>query len=352
MALIFRIERTKKAPRITVLREKKSGAKRELPELLGSFNEKKSFDHITDQLTESELYEFNNFVGTLEFGKHYFQCQADELDRFIFKAPTQLKGSLYKIWKEAKQYGIEFLPDKEMLLAVLNRGKQIEQQLKELSNGKFSALSDLGIKLGEPFLQPTHSIHESRKIMAALFSTNLSYDELANKFNEVATSFNKQPKFTSRYFENIHEKLLIEGQETFPKWHYSIAIEVLKELDITLEQVASPAIITKHWLHLNKQKNYEMTLMDFNTALVEFSENTVCHNIIKKSFMDDELTNMGRLPQHKTPNATIAIEKWLNHLKKTKKNLTLDNVLVELKKQYPLLNENAYIQELVRNRFK
>ena len=56
---------------------------------------------------------------------------------------------------------------------------------------------------------------------------------------------------------------------------------------------------------------------------------------------------MGRLPQHRAPNAAIAIEKWLNHLKKMEKNLALEKALDELKKQYPLLSESAYIQELI-----
>lgn len=149
MSLIFRIERAKKLPRITVLRKKKQDIKPAIPELIGSFNEQKSFNHITEQLSEPELYEFYNFLSAMSFAKDQFQCQVDDLDRIILKVAPQMKDALYKIWREAQKYGIDFLPNDEMLLAILNRAKVVEQQLKKLTSGQFSALSKLGIDLNE-----------------------------------------------------------------------------------------------------------------------------------------------------------------------------------------------------------
>lgn len=348
MALIFRIERAKKRPRITVLREKRQGSKQITPKLLGSFNEKKSVDHITEQLTEGELYEFHNFLSTVNFSKDYFKCSEDELDRFIIKAPPQLKDALYKIWQEARKHGIEFLPEQEMLFAVLNHAKTIEQQLKAITNGEFSALSDLDIDVTSSLFQPKRSMHDNQKIMAALLTSGLSYEKLADKFNEAAVQHDKSPKFNKQYFEILEERLLIDGKEMFPKWHYVIAIEVLKKLGFNLIDVTSPAAITKHWLNLNKQPTFKETLNAFNNTFDELANDDACYNIIKKSFLDDELISMARLPPNNTPTPSMAVNKWLNHLKKSNKLITIQDALDNLKQQYPLAASNGYICELVR----
>ena len=95
MALIFRLERAKKNPRVTVLRERKESGKRLVPEHLGSFGKGRPFDHAKSKLTDSELYELQNFVGAMDFGDECFGCPVSELDRFLFKAPPKLKEALY-----------------------------------------------------------------------------------------------------------------------------------------------------------------------------------------------------------------------------------------------------------------
>ncbi len=347
MSLIFRIEPTKKLPRITVLREKLSDGKREVPELLGSFNEKKSFDHITEQLRDEDLYEFYNFLHSMEFAREQFDAPADELDRFLFKAAPQMKSALYQLWKEAHQYGIDFLPEYEMLLAVLNRAKLVEQQLKVLSNGDFSALTKLGININKP-LQPASHLHENQQLMAALFDTNLPMDTLAVHLNKAADHYNKRAKFTAQQLEVIKNKLLKESKETFPKWYYTIVISVLSSLEISLTSIATPATITKHWLRLNKKETLPATVKAFNTQIKEFKENNICHNILKQTFINDELIDMGKFSSNVSPTPSLAVEKWIAHQKKIDPDFDFKKSGLVLKKQYPLLSENIYIHSLLR----
>ena len=140
MALVFRIDRTKKSPRVTVYRNQREGKKTVL-EHLGSFGKGRPFDHSKANLTDLELYKLQNYEAAMNFGEEVFDCPVDSLSRALFKMPPQLEEALYKIWLEAKKHNIEFLPDKEMLQAVLERAQNVEKELKDLTDGQFSVLN-------------------------------------------------------------------------------------------------------------------------------------------------------------------------------------------------------------------
>ena len=349
MSLIFRSQPTKGLARVTVLREVKENGKRQLPLSLGSFNAKRSPDHIAPHLTEHELYELENYTATARLAHESFNCQFDQLDREIVRMAPDFKEALFKIWQSAKKYDIDFVPDQEMLFAVLNRAKLIEQQLKLLTGGEFSALSNLKIDIQGQSHIP-QSLNENQKIMTALFDTGLSPQELADKFNKLAASFGKKATLIGEQLLIIKEKLLTEGKETFQKWYYTLMIDLLKELKVEISNL-SPAHITKHWLRLHKHNSFEETIIDFQKQFIELKDNEVCQGIIKKSFIDDELIKMSGLQNASMPTPSIAVEKWVStQIKSNSDHPT--QALNEFKRSFPLSSENDYVKSLINEHFK
>ena len=349
MLLRFRIEILKiKQPRIVVLRLSYKGDK-VIEKALGSFNSKRSYDHIVKQLTTEELYEFENFIKGLDFSKLNFNCNADKLDRFIIKVAPEFKEAIFKLWKKAKEFNIAFIPEYEMLLSVFNRAKIIEQQLAVLTDGEFKSLSELGIDIAN-IHPPKASLKEDQKLIVAVIENTKSLDELTDLFNSIASKkYHKAPKFKPHHFEFLVKQIEQGRKQPSPKWYYTVAIDVLCEKRVKPDTIISASLLTEHWLRLNKKETIEKTIACFNNQFPHLKNNPVCKNITKASFINDELSKMCNKP---SPIPSSAIECWIEKWKDKNPNKIKIDAIKSFNKEFPLLANNAFLVEMIGEHFK
>jgi hypothetical protein len=353
MLLKFRIETRKiKQPRIVVLRLSSEKNKNKVIEKsLGSFSSKRGYEHILEQLTSEELYEFENFVKTTEFAKYYFSCAADRLDRFIIKSAPEFKQALIKIWEKAREYGIDFVPEHEMLLAVMNRGKIVEQQISALTNGEFKALDKLGIDITN-LNPPKLNLKEDQKLFYAVMEHVKSLEELADKFNTIASQkYQKAPKFKPHHFEYLVSQSEQGKKQPFPKWYYTVAIDVLCQMKIKPDSIVSLQLITEHWLRLNKKESFGKTINAFNQQFQSLKNNLVCSNIIKAAFVSDELSSMYK-EGGQMPTPSIAVKQWLRRWKEKHSDGTINEVIKAFNREFPLIADNHFFITVLNNSFQ
>ncbi len=348
MLLKFRIETRKiKQPRIVVLRLSNENGK-PIEKSLGSFSSKRGYEHIVKQLSSEELYEFENFVKTTEFAKKIFHRNADQLDRFIIKAAPAFKDALFKIWKKAKEYNIDFVSEYEMLLAILNKAKIIEQQLSVLTDGEFRSLADLDIDITN-LHPPKPSIKEDQKLILLAIEYAKSLDTLASMFNTVAEKkYHKSPKFKPHHFEYFITQLEQEKKQPFPKWYYTIAIDVLGDMGVNLENIISPALIAEHWLRLNKNDSFGKTLAAFNQQFTYLKNDLVCMNIIKASFINDEIARMSQSSQGNAASPSVAAKHWLKRYFEKHPKADEDDIIKSFNNEFPLIANNQFFIRLIK----
>lgn len=348
MKLKFRIETKKiKQPRIVVLRLSNQDDK-VIEKSLGSFNSKRSYDHIVKQLTTEELYEFENFVRVINFSKKNFNCDADKLDRFIIKTAPEFKNALLKLWEAANQYGLSFTPEYEMLLSLFNKAKTIEQQLAVFTNNQFTALKELGIDIVNTH-PPKADLKEEQKLMVAAIKTADSLEELADLFNKIASQkYNKAQKFKPHHFEYFAKQINQDEKQPFPKWYYTIVIDVLCHAGIKPDSIIAPALVTKLWLRLNKQANLTLTLQAFNQQFPHLNNHQECANIINVAFINDDLLKMGG----KTAVAPgAAIELWLNQWKKSNPESDQYKAITVFNSSFSYLKNNVFFINFIEQSF-
>lgn len=70
----------------------------------------------------------------------------------------------------------------------------------------------------------------------------------------------------------------------------------------------------QHWLRLNKKVTIDATWKAFIQQFKHLSKNEVCLSIVKRTFLDDDLSKMEQNPHH-FPPPTLAIERWLKRWK-------------------------------------
>jgi len=351
MKLKFRIEMRKiKQARIVVLRILHKDGK-VIEKALGSFSDKRSYEPIVKQLTTEELYEFENFVSVMNFSKFNFNCPVDELDRLIIKIAPEFKKALFKIWKKAKAHDIDFIPESQMLSFLLNKAKTVEQQLAIFTQGEFKALGSLGVDIADLHL-PLPATKEDQKLLIAAIENSQSLDQLTELFNTIAVQkYQKAAKFKPHHFEYLaHATGEQQKKQTFPKWYYTIAIDVLNKLGVKLDTIVSPTRIAKHWLRLNKKETFNLTLKAFNQQIISLKDNPLCIQVIKNAFIDDELAKMHKNPQVSSP-PSIAIERWLKRWKE--KNPTLDQkaAIQAFNTEFTMLTGNPFLIKLIEKHF-
>jgi hypothetical protein len=346
MLLKFRIETRKiKQPRIVVLRLSNENGK-PVEKSLGSFSSKRGYEHIVKQLSSEELYEFENFVKTTEFAKKIFNCNADRLDRFIIKVAPGFKDALFQIWKKAKEYNIDFVPEHEMLLAIFHRAKVVEQQLSVLTNGEFQAFSKLNIDITN-LHPPKPNIREDQKLISSVLENAKSPELLADMFNTIAEKkYHKAPKFKPHHFDYFVSQLEQEKKQSFPKWYYTIAIDVLCDLGVKPDTIISPAQITEHWLRLNKKESFDKTISAFNQQFKHLKDNLICTNVIKESFIKDQIARMSQTVQGNLVSPSIAAKQWI-----VKHSCAHDiDTIKSFNKEFPLLADNQFFINLIKKK--
>jgi hypothetical protein len=345
MLLKFRIETRKiKQPRIVVLRLSSENGK-PVEKSLGSFSSKRGYDHILKELTSEERYEFENFVKTTEFAKMTFSCNADKLDRFIIKAAPEFKKTLFTIWEKAKEYGIDFIPEYEMLLAIFNKAKIVEQQLAVLTNGEFKGFAGLGIDITN-INPPKQSIKEDQKLISAAIENAGSLEKLADIFNSItSTKYQKTPKFKAHHLEYLVTQAEQENKQPFPKWYYTVAIDALCQLGIKPDTIASPRLITEHWLRLNKKDSIDKTITAFHQQFKHLKNDPICTNIIKLAFTNDELIKMQQSGQG-IPAPSIAAKQWLKKWIEKNPKAKLSEINNAFNKEFHSLRDNAFFMNI------
>jgi len=339
-----------KQARIVVLRILHKDGK-VIEKALGSFSDKRSYEPIVKQLTTEELYEFENFVSVMNFSKVNFNCPVDELDRFIIKIAPEFKKALFKLWKKAKEHDIDFIPEDQMLSFLLNKAKTVEQQLAVLTQGEFKALASLGIDVTDLNL-PLRSTKEDQKLLIAAIENTQSLEQLAELFNTIAVQkYQKAAKFKPHHFEYLTQAPVEQQKkQSFPKWYYTVAIDVLNKLGVKLDAIVSPMLIAKHWLRLNKKETFNLTLKAFNQQIGSLKDNPLCVQVIKSAFIDDELARMHKNPHVNSP-PSIAIERWLKRWKEKTPTSNQKAAIQAFNTEFTLLADNPFLIKLIEKNF-
>jgi hypothetical protein len=249
MALRFRVEMTKSTPRIAVLRIRFDGTGKEIKpsEHLGSFGLRHSPESIRNKLNDDEQYELDNFLGAIEFSKKFYDTEVHELDRFIIKVAPDFQADLFDLSKLARQYDLEFIPEKEMLYGVLNKAKEIEKKLNKLSGKTVNILEKHGINIDEMSDSLSPDL-ESKKLFEALLNLGLSEEALCKEFQDIAQNiYHKKTRFQPHFFKHYADP---NNETSFPKWYYTIAIDVLQKHGVNPLKIISPQKVAKHWARL------------------------------------------------------------------------------------------------------
>lgn len=251
MALRFRIEHTKTKPRVAVLRINRDEQGIEKLEPVGSFGQRHNADDIRPLLSEDELYEFDNFVSTIEFGEKYFEAEADTLDRFIVKVPPAFKEVLFKLWKMASRFDIEFIPEKEMLYHLLNKAKEIEKTINAITNKRIQLLENFAIDI-DKIEKPHQPDKDSQKLFQALLELDIPLEKLSKDFEDIAHKiYGKTTRFEPHFFKFYAEN---PDNKRFPQWYYTIAIDLLLRYDVNPITLIDAHKIARHWSRLKIQK--------------------------------------------------------------------------------------------------
>jgi len=352
MALYFRTEHRKNfPPMIVALRLVIGDDGKRTQKLIGSFNninDAERINGIVKKLTKEERYEFDNFISILRFSERTFHADAQALDyRFMLRAPSKYKSALVKLWDEAKDYGINFVPENEMSTHLLDRAKIVEQYLKVLSDDKFSALSHLDVPLTKE--DDAYPDTDSRRLLEAALDCTGSPDALADEFNYFCKQFKKRATFKPHYFA-----FLVNPSQsyTIKLWYYSIALEILIKHGKKPEHYVSIPIMVEHWLRFHEQPTLERTIKEFDQAFPKITKHEFCHNVIKRHFLVADLRKIGDFSDStKEPSPYWAIERWIRKWKKSCRDGTAKNAIVEFKKQFPQYGNNVYFKQLIEARF-
>lgn len=345
--LRFRIETRKiKSPRIVVLRIQDQNGNL-VNQALGSFSKRRSWDRIVKQLTPEEHYEFENFVKVLDFSAHYFNCEADVLDRFIIKVAPAFKQALLQLWQTAKSYDIAFVPEYEMLLALLNKAKAVEQQLALFTGGKFQALALHGVDITH-FHPPKADLKEDQKLFEAVVEHMPSLEALATLSNTIAVKkYQKSPKFKPEYFDYLKKQTKQDKKQPFPKWYYTVALDILEQLQI--DPVVSLPRLTTHWLRLNKKETFALTVKAFNRQFTKLKDHPTCIECINAAFISDELLNI-HPPEQKPISTTpsILIGHWIKYWQKKQPDATIEILIDQFNQAFPNLAHHPFLVQLIQ----
>lgn len=246
MGLIFRVEKTYSQPRVTVISEQEG----QRPKIIGSFGKKNPPEALLDKMTEEEQYEYLNYINGLAFAKQMFNVEADELERIFIKVAPQFNKAIFELWKLAKKYDLPFSPVKEMLYAVLNKGKDIEDKVNKISGKKTNILEKYGINISE-HNEPNVDL-ESKKLFQALLDTGKETKIIARDFKEIASSvYGKKTNFEPHFFAFYADP---KNTKRLQGWFYTIAIDLLKKYGVNPLNILSASKIAKHWARLQVER--------------------------------------------------------------------------------------------------
>lgn len=266
MRLYFRIEENRKRdkPRVEVVRMTKDAEGKKKAQIVGSFGRRSLPEDLFDKLTDDERYQLENFVAALDFSKKFFGTAANELDEIFIKVDKNFQDALKTLWKLAKKYNVEFVPQKEMLYALFNRAKKVEQEINKLSGKKNKVLEKLGITIEER-TGLFASDQESRKLFQALLTLKQPLEKICKEFQQIAQQkYQKRAKFEPYYFNWYADTTENSETKRFPSWYYTIAVDLLVAYGINPLTLITPTKVVKHWVRLRIDR------MKLNEAKKEF----------------------------------------------------------------------------------
>ena len=269
----------------------------------------------------------------------------------IIKSAPEFKEALFAIWEKAQEYDIHFTPEYEMLLAVFQQAKKTEQQLAVLTNGEFRALGKLGIDITN-LSHPKHDLKEDAKLFSALIEHSPSLEELAERFNTITSDkYEKTAKFKPHHFEFYKSQLEQGEKQPFPKWYFTIALEVLCELGIKPDTVISPPLVVEHWLRLNKKATMDETWKTFTQQFKHLGKSALCLNSIKAALVSDDLAKMAQHSQS-SPPPSLAIEQWLKRWKSQNLKASLKAAQRDFGKEFPAFKDNTFLLNIIERNFQ
>jgi hypothetical protein len=253
MAINFGVRvNKKKGPRIYILRAiKNKDGKREMLKSLGSLPE--DLNKVTDlykgDLDDFEQYQLENFVKTALLNKENFGESIDVAQReMIYFSPTFFKA-LFDLWKLAKEHKLDFTPHEVMLTALLNKMKAVERRINEKTGKSIEVLEKTGIDIHRFDKQEINKkLHSgSQALFNALAQSKKPLKKLADSFNELAKSYNKNPGLKSHYINDYAKK-----PHRLSLWYSGLAIEVLLEIGEDPFKLISLEQFVNAWLSIRK----------------------------------------------------------------------------------------------------
>lgn len=288
MSLLFRIEATKqRGARIAVIREYIDNGETKKTQI-GSITKKNYPALLLDKLTEEEQYELENFLSTLNFSKTYFGNEVEELDRFIIKVSPKFKTALYELWRQAKTHGMDFVPEEEMLYALLDKAKLIERTLNKISTTEINILKKYNIN--PEGYDDRFVAEEGQKLFHAILRLDISLEDISQEFGEIAKeTYKKNTVFKPHYFKYYAELTTSENRKPFPKWYYAVAMDLLQKHNVNPLKIIFPTTAAKYWGKANLENHTSSELT--KTFLQKFqpaeNQKDKCLNILLCLYKQD-----------------------------------------------------------------
>ena len=149
----IRTFRSKKGIRVDIYRKhryKNSEEKIQFKnKMVGSFTLAKGYDStLSEKLDIQEQLQVQNWLAETKFSAQ-FGAEADDLQKDAIRLPKNLHLAFDKLYLEAKNIGINFIPHKIVLEALFTKAKEVQFQIDKENKFKSNLMESFGIHTGD-----------------------------------------------------------------------------------------------------------------------------------------------------------------------------------------------------------
>lgn len=239
--------RSKRGWRIQILRKYKD--KNELGKVvyhykhLGSvdFEEEPVPPEILKELSEEESLELKSWFAQQQFAKSFFDVNIDSLTKHCLFIPEPFKEAIKTLYREAKQAGIDYSPDKIMLEALYEKTVLVADKVRRI-NGLKSSILPFELKDKKEYDD------ESKVLFKALVELKQSISKTCQEFEEEAKKWGKNQHIASHQLMEWAEKTKPSPQNRHvKKWCFTVAIDLLMKHHVNPINIIPLEKVVEYW---------------------------------------------------------------------------------------------------------
>lgn len=239
--------RSKKGWRIQILRKYKD--KNELGKVIYHYKHLGNVDfedepvpqEILSQLSEEELLELKNWLAQQQFAGDFFHVKIDSLTKHCFAIPEPFDEAIKTVYREAKQAGIDYSPDKIMLEALYEKTVLVADKVRRI-NGLKSPIIPFELKEKKEYDD------ESKILFKALVELNQSINITCQEFEEEAKKWGKNQHIAAHHLMEWSEKTKPSPQNRHvKKWCFTVAIDLLMKHRINPVTIIPLEKVVEYW---------------------------------------------------------------------------------------------------------